>query len=77
MGTADELVTTIVDVRAHLEQKQAALQAHATQIAPDSFFMNLPDGMVEGFYGTEWFVRRHSAVPVPAGAEGDLFAGLG
>lgn len=76
MGTPDELITTVVDVRPHLQAKQAALWAHVSQIAPDSFFMNLPDEMVEGFYGTEWFVRRHSTVQVDESPETDLFAGL-
>ena len=76
MGTPDELITTRVDVRPHLEAKQAALWAHVSQIAPDSFFMNLPEEMVEGFYGTEWFVRRHSDVEVTERPETDLFAGL-
>jgi N-acetyl-1-D-myo-inositol-2-amino-2-deoxy-alpha-D-glucopyranoside deacetylase len=76
MGVPDEAITTVVDVRAHLDAKQRALLAHASQIAPDSFFMNVPEAITEAFYGTEWFVRRHSAVPVPAGSETDLFAGL-
>lgn len=75
MGTPDELVTTTVDVRDHLDVKQRALRAHATQIAPDSFFMNVPDAMVDAFYGTEWFTRRSATVPVADG-ETDLFAGL-
>jgi N-acetyl-1-D-myo-inositol-2-amino-2-deoxy-alpha-D-glucopyranoside deacetylase len=77
MGAPDEVITTVVDVRAHLEQKQRALQAHRSQIAPDSFFMQLPEPLVEPFYGVESFIRRHSAVPVPAGSEHDLFEGLG
>ena len=75
MGTPDDLVTTVVDVRDVMEAKQAALRAHATQIAPDSFFMNVPDDMVEPFYGTESFVRHRSTVDAPT-PETDLFAGL-
>lgn len=76
MGTEDALITTTVDVSAHLQAKQVALRAHVSQIAADSFFLNVPDEMVSGFYGTEWFVRRHSSVSVPDGMETDLFAGL-
>lgn len=78
MGTDDALITTRVDVSAHMAAKQAALQAHVSQIAPDSFFLNIPEEMAQGFYGTEWFVRRHSgvAVSVPGGMEADLFTGL-
>jgi N-acetyl-1-D-myo-inositol-2-amino-2-deoxy-alpha-D-glucopyranoside deacetylase len=76
MGIDDAAITTTVDVSAHLAAKQAALAAHVSQIAPESFFLNVPDEMVEAFYGTEWFVRRHTDVPVPGGAETDLFTGI-
>ncbi len=75
MGTEDHLVTTTVDVRDHMAAKQAALRAHVSQIAPSSFFLNVPEPRVEGFYGTEWFVRRLSAVDAPT-PEDDLFAGI-
>ncbi len=76
MGTEDALITTEVDVRPHMDAKQRALTSHISQIAPDSFFLNVPEPMMDGFYGTEWFVRRHSDVAVPDGPETDLFAGL-
>lgn len=76
MGTEDARITTMVDVSAHMAAKQAALQAHASQIAPDSFFLNVPEEMAQGFYGTEWFVRRHSTVSVPDDMETDLFTGV-
>lgn len=75
MGTADALITTTVDVRDHMAAKQAALKAHVSQIASESFFMNLPEEMMDGFYGTESFVRRYSTVGVD-GPETDLFTGL-
>lgn len=75
MGTDDSLVTTTVDVSAVMTQKRAALKAHASQIAPDSFFLNVPDDMMGSFYGTEWFVRHRSTVAAPD-PEDDLFAGL-
>lgn len=73
-GIADERVTTMIDVRAWQERKVAAIRAHATQLGPDSFFLNLPDGLLEMF-GEEWFVRCRSDVDVPE-VEDDLFAGL-
>ncbi len=75
MGVPDDEVTTTIDVRPHMQAKQDALRAHVSQIAPDSFFMNVPDRMMEAFYGTEFFVRRHSAID-SALPEQDLFAGL-
>jgi N-acetyl-1-D-myo-inositol-2-amino-2-deoxy-alpha-D-glucopyranoside deacetylase len=74
-GTPDEHITTWVDVREHVETKFAAILAHHTQIAPDSWFRTLPDELrVEGF-GRETFVRIVSRVTAPEG-ETDLFAGL-
>ncbi|MDQ3612171.1 MAG: N-acetyl-1-D-myo-inositol-2-amino-2-deoxy-alpha-D-glucopyranoside deacetylase [Actinomycetota bacterium] len=75
MGTPDEHVTTVVDVRAVLDRKMTALYAHASQLAPDSFFLNIPDDLRATAFGTEWFARLRSDVAVPDG-EDDLFAGL-
>jgi N-acetyl-1-D-myo-inositol-2-amino-2-deoxy-alpha-D-glucopyranoside deacetylase len=74
-GTRDECITTIVNVRPWLRRKREALSAHASQIGPDSFFLNLSDDFVVQAFGQEWFVRQRSDVPVPA-QEDDLFAGL-
>ncbi|NIR38423.1 MAG: hypothetical protein GWO22_21365 [Actinobacteria bacterium] len=74
-GTPDEHITTWVDVREHVETKFAAILAHHTQIAPDSWFRTMEeDHRVEGF-GRETFVRIVSRVVTPDG-EADLFAGL-
>ncbi|MBW3602511.1 MAG: N-acetyl-1-D-myo-inositol-2-amino-2-deoxy-alpha-D-glucopyranoside deacetylase [Actinobacteria bacterium] len=75
MGTPDEHVTTVVDVRAVLDIKMTALRAHASQLAPDSFFLNIPDDLRATAFGAEWFARLRSDVVVPDG-EDDLFAGL-
>lgn len=72
-GTPDEQITTAVDVRPWLERKRAALRAHASQIGPDSFFLNLPDEVSREVFGTEHYVRL--AGPGPDD-ETDLFAGL-
>ena len=75
LGTSDHEITTTVDVRPWLERKLAALKSHATQLGPDSFFLNVPDDLAELTFGTEWFVRHRSGVPAPA-REDDLFAGV-
>jgi len=54
-GVDDELVTTRVDVSAYVATKLAAMRAHASQIGADSFFMNVPDRMVDAFLGVEEF----------------------
>ena len=75
MGTDDAQVTTVLDVRDQIEAKKAALLAHRSQIAPDSFFLNVPDDLMESFYGTEFYVRHRTDVPAPT-PEDDVFAGL-
>jgi N-acetyl-1-D-myo-inositol-2-amino-2-deoxy-alpha-D-glucopyranoside deacetylase len=75
LGTPDEAITTAVDVRPWLERKLAALRCHASQLGPDSFFLNVPDDLAEVAYGTEWFVRHRTDVPAPT-PEDDLFAGV-
>ena len=70
MGTPEAELTTRVDVRPWLAAKRAAMRAHASQIAEESFFLAVPD---EGFalaFGTEWFV--HVGVP-PGRLETTLF----
>lgn len=74
-GTPDEQVTTTVDVRPWLERKWAALRAHASQIGPESFFLNIPPEFRQDAFGQEWFVRQRSSVAVPD-VEDDLFTGL-
>ena len=55
-GVDDAMVTTRVDVGAHVTTKLAAMRAHASQIGADSFFMNVPDAMVGAFLGIEEFI---------------------
>jgi N-acetyl-1-D-myo-inositol-2-amino-2-deoxy-alpha-D-glucopyranoside deacetylase len=55
-GSDDALVTTRVDVTAHVATKLAAMRAHASQIGADSFFMNVPGDMVDAFLGFEEFI---------------------
>jgi len=56
LARPDEEVTTIVDVRSVLDQKLAALAAHASQMR-DGSWANAPREMVERFLGWETFVR--------------------
>lgn len=74
-GTPDELVTTVVDVAAHVEQKRRALWAHATQMGPEVFFAKLPEPVFDQLFGSESFklVQARIGLSLP---ESDLFAGL-
>ncbi|MPZ89976.1 MAG: hypothetical protein GEU81_18400 [Nitriliruptorales bacterium] len=74
VGSPDELITTTVDVRPFVERKLTALKAHASQLGPASFFLNMPPELHDLAFGTEWFIRQRSDVPAPQ--EDDLFAGL-
>jgi len=57
-GSPSSIITTTVDVRDYVEQKRAAMAAHASQIPPDSFFLSLPIEHFREAFGYEWFIRR-------------------
>lgn len=72
-GMPEDDITHAVDVTAHVAVKRAAMAAHASQIAPDAFFLAMPDEAFAGAFGTEWFVDP--ARPRAGGAFGaDLFS---
>lgn len=75
IGSPDEQITTTVDVSAVLDRKMAALRAHRSQLAPSSFFLNMPADVTAMAFGRESFLRQRSHVTVPQ-REDDLFAGL-
>jgi LmbE family N-acetylglucosaminyl deacetylase len=56
-GSAEEELTTRVDVTPWLAAKRAAMRAHRSQIADDSFFLTLDDDRFALAFGTEWFIR--------------------
>jgi N-acetyl-1-D-myo-inositol-2-amino-2-deoxy-alpha-D-glucopyranoside deacetylase len=78
-GVADELVTAEVDATAYLDQKLAAMRAHATQIAVDSQFFAFSNNVGQRAFGREYYTLlsgprgRGSG---PHGRESDLFSGL-
>ena len=71
----DELISTAIDVSAYLDAKRAALAAHRTQMAPDGFFMRIPETIWRQVWSTEHFRCVESRVRAPD-SEDDLFAGL-
>lgn len=77
MGTADELITTRIDVRPYLENKLKAFQAHKTQIAPDNFVFTMPAEQREQAFGYEYFIlARTAATPHTGELEQDLLDNL-
>ncbi|GLZ40419.1 PIG-L family deacetylase [Actinokineospora sp. NBRC 105648] len=73
MGKPEIELTAAVDVTKYLDTKRAAMRAHASQIAEDSFFLAIPD---EGFamaFGTEYFIRAGQGAGI---TETDIMEGL-
>ena len=75
LGTPDEELTSIVDVRDYLSQKLKALFCHQSQIGPDSFFKRVPEELREEAFGFEYFVCVRGCKRLD-GKETDLFEGL-
>lgn len=74
-GIPDDQITTEVDIRAWIPVKRAALEAHRSQIGPESLFLNTPDELAETVFGVEQFVLEAGTLGAPV-PEPDLFAGL-
>ena len=77
-GVDGDTVTTVVDVAEWLDAKRAGMAAHASQIGPDSFFLNFPADLAEDLFAVEEFVLLAGA---PGGPdvdrpEDDLLAGV-
>ncbi|GIU83963.1 MAG: GlcNAc-PI de-N-acetylase [Acidimicrobiales bacterium] len=72
-GLAESEITHAVDVRPWLADKRRAMEAHASQITPDSLFLSLPEEAFEAAFGTEWFVRRPRPARRTSGMETWLF----
>jgi LmbE family N-acetylglucosaminyl deacetylase len=64
LGLPEERMTTVVDVRAWLEQKRDAMRVHASQIGENSFFLSMPDDVFETVWGREWYIHRGIPTPV-------------
>ncbi|MBX6372169.1 MAG: N-acetyl-1-D-myo-inositol-2-amino-2-deoxy-alpha-D-glucopyranoside deacetylase [Acidothermus sp.] len=72
----DDVITATIDARAHLDQKIAALRAHATQIAVDGPFFALSNNIGQKAFGIEHYVLLEGKPePDTDGREHDLFAG--
>ena len=75
MAEVEAKITTTIDTGDVVEQKRAALMAHASQIA-ESWFGRMPPELFDELFGRESFIRARdtTGAPVP---EDDLLAGLG
>lgn len=73
LGTPDERITTVIDVREFLNQKFQAILSHASQIGPNSFFWRIPEDWKEEAFGYEHY---ECAKGCTSEKETDLFQGL-
>ncbi|CNF49206.1 Putative N-Acetyl-1-D-myo-Inosityl-2-Amino-2-Deoxy-alpha-D-Glucopyranoside Deacetylase MshB [Mycobacterium tuberculosis] len=73
-GTPDELITSVVDVSAHVDAKRKALEAHASQ-GENIFLLRMPAEMQRAAFSFEAFIRHFCRIDAPDREE-DLFAGL-
>jgi mycothiol S-conjugate amidase len=75
----DAVTTTRIDVRDFLDVGRAALLAHRTQVAPDSFFFRVPLEVAQERHPWEEYVLARTLVdpgPIDGEYETDLFAGI-
>jgi len=61
IGMPADRITTTVDVAAFVDKKRAAMAAHASQIGPESFFLQMPTDAFALSFGQEWYIRRGPA----------------
>ncbi|MEP7018263.1 MAG: PIG-L family deacetylase [Actinomycetota bacterium] len=60
-GLPESEITTVVDVRAVMSAKRAAMVAHESQVGDFGPFLAMPAEQVEAAFGQEWFRRRGAA----------------
>jgi LmbE family N-acetylglucosaminyl deacetylase len=75
IGFSPAEITTVIDTSAYARQKLQGILSHATQIDPNRFGLN-DNPLQQRWLQEETFIRAQSLVPVEAGVERDLFAGL-
>ena len=75
LGTPEEKISTIVDVREYLSQKLAALDCHQSQKNPNSIMRRIPEEWRLKVMGYEHFVCVNGC-PAADTKKTDLFEGL-
>ena len=56
-GSPEAIITHRIDVADQLEAKRRAMAAHASQIPPDSWFLQLSDEEFAAGFGSEWYIE--------------------
>lgn len=75
-GTADECVTTRIEVSEFVDLKWNALFCHASQMDPNNIFAKIPPDVRKEGMKVESLIRAESRVAPAEGLEHDLFAGI-
>ena len=75
IGTPEDKISTVVDVREYLSQKLEALNCHQSQMNPNSIFRRIPEDLREQAFGYEHFECVRGCTS-SNGKETDLFEGL-
>jgi len=70
IGMSEAELTMVVDVSQYIDQKRAALAAHASQVTDTGFFLAMPLEVFAIAFGREWFIERGQE---PGLQEGWLF----
>ncbi len=74
-GSPEDVITHRLDVRDLIALKRASMAAHASQIAEQSFFLQIPEEAFEATFGYEWYIQR--GVEPTDDKLDDVFARLG
>lgn len=56
-GSPESLITHAVDVTSVIDRKRRSMEAHASQISPEMFFLKMPPDAFAASFGTEWYIR--------------------
>jgi len=75
LGTAEEKISAVIDVRKFLTRKLDALNCHQSQMNPNGIFRRMPEKMREEAMGYEHFECVNGCTPTN-GKVNDLFEGL-
>lgn len=73
-GSPESIITHAVDVSAYLDIKRRAMEAHASQIGPESHFLAMSDDEFAAAFGTEWFIASGVTRAPDAPFATDLFS---
>ncbi len=75
-GSPAAIITHAIDVTDFLDRKRASMEAHASQIGPETFFLAMPPEAFRAAFGTEWFIELDGQRAPDEPFRDDLFAGV-